>query len=64
MLVLPRATQRYLPLHHQDVIITAFRRDDFMFILGERLKSKAMTWIHKMTFCSHFILISTYFQFQ
>ena len=44
MLVLPRATQRYLPLHHFDVITRTLHRDDVMFISGGRLKSKAMTW--------------------
>ena len=44
MLVLPRETQGYLPLHHHDVIISALHHDDVAFILGGRLKSKAMTW--------------------
>ena len=44
MLVLPKATQRYLPLHHHNVIITALHHDDVTFILGGRLKSKTMTW--------------------
>ena len=44
MLVLLRATQRYLPLHHHDAIIRALHHDDVMFISGGRLKSKAMTW--------------------
>ena len=43
MLVLPRATQRYLPLHHHDVIISELCHDDVVFISGGRLKSKAMT---------------------
>ena len=33
MLLLPRATQTYLPLHH-DVFITTLRHDDVMFISG------------------------------
>ena len=44
MLVLSRGTQRYLPLHHHDIITKALRHDDVMFISGGRLKSKAMTW--------------------
>ena len=44
MLVLQRATQRYSPLHHPDIISKALHHDDVMFISGGRLKSKAMTW--------------------
>ena len=44
MLVLPRATQRYLPLHHPDVLIRALDHDDVMFISGGKLKCKAVTW--------------------
>ena len=44
MVVLPMATQRYLPLHNHDVIIRALHHCDVLFISGGRLKSKAMTW--------------------
>ena len=44
MLLLPRATLRYLPLNHHDVTFRTLHHDDVMFISGGRLKSKAMTW--------------------
>ena len=43
MLLLLGATQRYLPLHYHDVIITALYHNDVMFISCGRLRSKTKT---------------------